>query len=134
MDENNHQDWLNKGTWYSTSICLNFHGSRFEDFITQARTYRYNLMRSLVAHDKLQPDYKDDEISIGDRSITNIATPKALEALDATIDFIDIWLKLFLENYEARCAAYINAMKETFKQIPLIMKKTLTPKKNSRNS
>ena len=23
IDENNHQDWLNKGTWYNTSICLN---------------------------------------------------------------------------------------------------------------
>ena len=22
MEENNHQDWLNKGPWYKTSICL----------------------------------------------------------------------------------------------------------------
>ena len=66
MDKNNHQDWLNKGPWYNTSICLKLHGSRFEDFITQARTDRYNLMCSLVAHDKLQPDYKNDESSIGD--------------------------------------------------------------------
>ena len=44
MEENNHQDWLNKGPWYNTYIYLNFHGSRFEDFITQARTDRYNIM------------------------------------------------------------------------------------------
>ena len=30
MDENNHQDWLNKGPWYNTSICLKLHGSMFE--------------------------------------------------------------------------------------------------------
>ena len=50
MDKNNHQDWLNKCPWYNTSICLKLHGSRFEDFITQARTDIYNLMCSLVAH------------------------------------------------------------------------------------
>ena len=54
------------------------HGSRFEDFITQARTDRYNLMCSLVAHDKLQLDYEDDESSIGDRPIPDNATTKSL--------------------------------------------------------
>ena len=39
----------------------------FEDFITHARTDIYNLMFSLVAHDKIQPAYEDDESSIGDR-------------------------------------------------------------------
>ena len=36
-------------------------------------------MRSLVAHDRLQDDYKDDEISIGDRVIPNDATVKELK-------------------------------------------------------
>ena len=112
MDENIHQDWLNKGPWYNTSICLKFHGSRFEDFITQARTYIYSLMCSLVAHDKLQPDYKNDENSIGDMSIPDNATPKSLEALGAT----------------TKCAAQINATEEMFNQIPKTMKKALTPK------
>ena len=48
--------------------------------------------------------------------------------LGAPINFIDIWLTLFIENYGARCDAYINAMKEMLKQIPLTMKKSLTPK------
>ena len=39
----------------------------FEDFITQEITDSYNLMCSLVAHDKMQPDYEDDESSLGDR-------------------------------------------------------------------
>ena len=111
MDENNHHDWLNKGPWYNISICLKLCGSSFEDYITQARTYRYNLMCSLVANDKLQLYDKDYEISIGDRSIPDNATTKSLEALGATINCIDIWLKLFLDNYNARCDAYINAMK-----------------------
>ena len=128
MDKNNHQDWLNKGPWYNTSICLKLRGSKFEDFITQARTYRYNLMCYLVAHDKLQLDYEDYESSLGDKSIPKYATPKALKALGATIDFIDIWLKLFLENYNARCDAYINDMKEMFKKITQAIRKTLTPK------
>ena len=58
-DECNHQDWLNKGPWYSIAICSRFHGSMFEGFITQARTGRYNIMCSLVAHDKIQSAYED---------------------------------------------------------------------------
>ena len=53
LDGNNHQDWLNKGHWYNTFICLKLHINMFEDFITQAITDRYNLMCSLVAHDKM---------------------------------------------------------------------------------
>ena len=74
INETNHQYWLNKGPWYDTSICSKLHGSRFEDFITQARTDRYNLMCSLVAHDILKLDDKDDESSIGYRSIPDDAT------------------------------------------------------------
>ena len=69
--KSNHLDWLNKGPWYNINIGSKLHGSRFEDFITQARTDRYNLMCSLVAHDRLQLDCKDNESSIGDREISN---------------------------------------------------------------
>ena len=37
----------------------------FEDFRTHARTERYNLMCSLVAHGKIQQYYEDLESSIG---------------------------------------------------------------------
>ena len=72
----------------------------------------------LIAHDGLEPDYKDDEISIGDKAIPNDSTIKALEALGATFNFIDIWIKLLRENYCARGESYINAMEEMFMQIP----------------
>ena len=87
----------------------------FEDFIIHARTDRQNIMCSLVAHDKIQQDYEDDESIIGYSSITKDAITKALLELDATLNFIDMWLKLFLGNYGARCEAYINAMKDMFK-------------------
>ena len=35
LDENNHQDWLNKVPWYNTSICSKLHESRFEDVLYQ---------------------------------------------------------------------------------------------------
>ena len=68
-------------------------------------------MCSLVSHDRLYLDYNDGEISIGLRSIPNDATIKTLEALGATFHFIDIWLKLLRENYDARFEAYINTIK-----------------------
>ena len=92
MDKKNNQYWLDKGPWYNTSIYSKMHRSRFESFITQAIIDGYNLTCYLVAHDKLQLDYIDDEISIRDRSIPDNAKTKALEALCATINFIVIWL------------------------------------------
>ena len=47
-------------------------------------------MCSLVAHDRLQTDHKDDESGIGDRAIPNDATVKELKSLGATFNFTDI--------------------------------------------
>ena len=91
-------------------------------------------MWSLVAHDILQLDYKDDESSIGDGSIPDDATIKTLEALCATINCIGIWLKLLRENFGARCAAYINAMKVMFRKIPQTIKIALTSKQKFKKS
>ena len=68
-------------------------------------------MCSLVAHDKNLPYYEDGEISIGDRVISKHVTTESLEALSATLNFIDIWLKLFEYNDDARRVAYITATK-----------------------
>ena len=77
-----------------------------------------SFLCSLVDHDRLQLDYKYDKSSIGDRAIPDDSTIKTLQALGATINFIDIWLKLLRENFDARCEAYINAMKEICMKIP----------------
>ena len=37
---------------------------------------------------------------------------------------------MFLDNYSARCDAYVNSMIEMFKQISLTMKKPFNPKQN----
>ena len=58
-EENNYAYWVNKGQWYNTSIFSKFHGKMFEDFIRHARTDRYNLMCSIIAHNKKQPSYED---------------------------------------------------------------------------
>ena len=63
----NHQDWLNKVSWYNTDICSRLNVSLFEYFITHARTDRFNIMCSLVAHDKNQPAFEYEESSLGDR-------------------------------------------------------------------
>ena len=75
-------------------------------------------MCSLVAHDKLQDNDQDDEISLGDRVIPKYATVKALKSLGATFNFIDIWLHNFLKTYFERKESYKAAMVEMFKTIP----------------
>ena len=85
----------------------------------------------LFAYARLQLDYKYDERSIRDRAIPDNATTTKLEALGSTINFIDIWLKLFRVNFNARCDAYINALKDMFLQIPPTIKIALTPLKKA---
>ena len=126
IDKRNHTDWLNKGPWYNTYICSKLHGKIFGDFITHARTDRYNITCSIVAHDKKQPLYEDYERSIGDRPIPKNSTTKTLEALGATLNFIDIWLKLFDQNYDVRNEAYNIAMKKMLQKIPTIKPKPLS--------
>ena len=127
----NHLDWFNTGPWYNKNICSKFHGIKFEDFITQARTDRYNIMCSLVSHDRLQTDYKDDEISIGNRSIPNDATVKELKSLGTTFHFIGIWLQLLRENYFAQSESYSIAIEEMFKQIPQNFEKAITSREKN---
>ena len=52
IDEINNPNWFNKGPWYNTAIYSRFNGSLFQYFITHARTDRYNLLCSVVVHDK----------------------------------------------------------------------------------
>ena len=131
--KSNHLDWLNKVPRYNRNVYSKLYGIRLKDFITQARTDRYNLMCSLVAHDRLQPDYEYDVSSIGDRAIPNYATIKTLESLDATFNFIGIWLKFLRENYCARSESYINAMKEMLMKIPQNFERALTSKEKPKN-
>ena len=46
--------------------------------------------------------------------------------MDATFNFIDIWIKMLDKNYNSRRVAYITAMKEMFKQIPTMMTKPIS--------
>ena len=131
IDIKNHQDWLDKGPWYNIATCSRLYGSMFEYFITHTRTDIHNLLCYLVANDKKQPAYEDEQISIGDRLITKHATTEVLEALGATLDFIEIWIKLLEFNYEVIFEMYNKSMKEMFKHIPATMTKPLSPRQKS---
>ena len=63
-----------KFLFYKTSICSKLNGRVFEDFIKNVRKDRYYLMCSIIAHDKQQPIYVDDESSRGGIPIPNNAT------------------------------------------------------------
>ena len=43
---------------------------------------------------------------------------ESLEALGASPNFIEIWLKLLNDNYDARRVAYCTSTIDMFKQIP----------------
>ena len=94
--------WFEKGPWHNKNICYKLYGTTFEGFIKQARTDMYNIMCYLVAQDRLQDNYQDDEISLGDRVIPKDATVKALKSLGVTFNFTDIWLHNFIKNYFER--------------------------------
>ena len=87
------------------------------------------LLCSLVAHDKKQSAYEDEEISIGDRILLKNVTTEALEESCATINVIKIWLKLLDQNYEVRCGMYKQSTKEIFKHIHTTMTKPLSKKR-----
>ena len=129
IKENNRPDWLNKGPQYNTAICSKFHGTVFNDFIRNDRTYRCNIMCSITAHDKLQLTYVDDASIIGDRAIPKNETTAALKSLGETLNFICCWLKLFHKNYEVISKMYHEAMKILFKKIPTNKSKPLSHNK-----
>ena len=76
----------------------------------------------------MKPAYEDDESIIGDMLILKHTTTEALEALGATLNFIDKWIELIEDKYDKRCVAYSNPIKYIIKQIPLKIIKSLTPK------
>ena len=97
-----------------------------EYFIPHARTDRYHRMCPIFSHDKKQPSYEDEEISIGDRPIPNNTTTEILEALGTNLNFIDIWFERLDHNYDFWREAYNKAMKDMFPKIPTMINKTLS--------
>ena len=72
----------------------------FEDFIINAKKYRYNLICYITARDKQQPTYVDDARISGDREIHNNETTPVLKSLVTTLNFIGFWVKHFQRNYQ----------------------------------
>ena len=118
--------WFDTGPWHNKNICSKLYGTTFEGFIIQDRTDRYNIMCSLVAHDRMENNKQYDESSIGDIEIPKDATVKALNSLGATFNFIDIWLHNCRHNYFSRSESYTVAMVEMLKKIAQNVGKPLT--------
>ena len=115
IKENNHHGWFNKGPQYNTAICSKLHGTVFVDCIRNDKTDICKIMCSITAHDKLQPTYVDDAISVVGIAIPYNATTAAFKSLGTTLNVIDCWLKLFHKNYEFRSKLYHEAMKSLLK-------------------
>ena len=96
--EEENPDWLNKGPWYNTTICSKLHGTVFEGFIRNAKTYRYNLMCYVTENDSQQATYVDDATSAVGRAIPKNSTTSELKLLGVTFNFIDFWLIYFQHN------------------------------------
>ena len=73
-------------------------------------------MCSIVAHDKKQPSYEYEEISNWDRPIPKNTTTESLESVVSTLNFIDMWIKLFDQNHDFKCEMYNRAMKKMFQK------------------
>ena len=56
---------MDKGTWYSTTICKNNNGQSFKHYFKRERKDRYYLMFSVDAYDKDRVSRPDDAISGG---------------------------------------------------------------------
>ena len=113
------------------NICSKLYGTTFEGFIVQARIDRYNIMCSLVDHDRIQENKQDYESSLGDKEIPKDATIKVLNSLRAAFNFIDIWLHNFRNKYFDRSESYTAAMVEMFKTIPQNVRKPLTTREKN---
>ena len=106
-------------------------GTVFEDYISNYRTDRYNLMCYITSHDTLLPTYVDDESSGGGRKIPKNSTTAALESLGTTFNFIDCWIKHFHHNYQVIWKIYNEAIKDMFKHIPTKKSKPLSQDKKT---
>ena len=83
-------------------------------------------MCSITSNDKQKPTYVDGESSAGSIEIYNNETTAALKLLDATLNFIDFWIRHFQHNYQERLEMYYEGIIELFKQIPNMKSKPLS--------
>ena len=82
-------------------------------------------MCPISSHDRKPPTHVDDTRSACVREIHKYATTEALKLPDATLNFIDCWLKTIQRNYQGILILYHDAMIDLFKQIPTMKLKLL---------
>ena len=88
-----------------------------------ARTDKYDIMCSIDAHEKQQPSYVDDGIRGDCNEVPPNLTTEALDSLGEAFYFIDCWLTLFDQNYQALSNIYGGSMQYLFKKIQVQLSK-----------
>ena len=92
------------------------HGTVFEEFTRNSRTYRYNTMSYIDAHEKHQPSYFDDNRSGGGNLLPSNSTTEALVSLSTTINLVNFWLQCLEHNYIESSYMYCETMKGMFQK------------------
>ena len=85
--------------WYNTTICLQLHGSLFENYLTTKKRDKYNLMCSNESHAKnlkSRNEHKpvnDDSSSGGTIPLPSNSTEEALKPFLLTLNPFGRWIK-----------------------------------------
>ena len=89
----------------------------FEDYITTGSIYRYNLICSIDAHDKIHPTENDDTSSGVARPLPDESFLDEILSLDLTLKFIESYIQSFKTNYLYRTTIYGESISELFLNI-----------------
>ena len=85
--------YINNGPCYNTNIFSHLHVTSFEDFFTTAYKYRYDLICSIRAYEKLNPTCYDYAGIGGGRPLQYGSTSYDMVLNGHTLNFIESWLE-----------------------------------------
>ena len=91
--------WIEKGTWYNTTICTKLNGQRSEDYFKTRYKYRYNLMCYVYAYDKENAPMTNDASSGGGIPMPSTSYKKHFTHLFIQSNLLKYWLQCFDVNY-----------------------------------
>ena len=91
--------WYTGGLWYNTTIFDDLHGTVSDYLFFTARQYRYELICSLHAYDKLHEKPSDKMKFGGGRSLPNYSTIDPINSLSVSIKFIVSCFKYLVSGF-----------------------------------
>ena len=82
------------------------HGAPFEDYCTTAQKYRYNLICSIEAYEKLYQTYVDSASIGGGILISDGSKINVIVSPGHTLNFVESWIQSFEGKYSNRTMMY----------------------------